>query len=319
MEILLLHPGALGDIILTLPAIALLRDRFPSARFTIAGNVDHLAPIVSGYAERILSLAALPLHRLHDREALPAEDVSFWRSYDRIVSWTGSGDPEFIRRFGEIHPNVCVPSWQPMPGEERHVSRLFVDSLDLGISSETEIPPAPVHLDSKLRNQGRQWLIEQGWNGRDLLTALHPGAGSKGKRWRLSRFIDLAQHLGIREKRKLLIIEGPAEPGLAAQIAQALPTTAAILLKSVPLNLLAAVLEQCSAFIGNDSGIAHLAAALKVRCVVLFGPTLPQHWSPLGPNVVVLRNPQNCEGCASGGDNHTCLDNITVEEVIGKQ
>jgi len=49
---------------------------------------------------------------------------------------------------------------------------------------------------------------------------------------------------------------------------------------------------------------------------VLFGPTLPRHWAPLGAQVTALRNPQGCPGCAAGGNLHTCLENIAVDEVI---
>jgi ADP-heptose:LPS heptosyltransferase len=296
VEILLLHPGALGDIILSLPAIALLRKRFPSAAVTIAGNVDHLSPIVSRHAERILSLSTLPLHRLYAREALPPEEVLFRKSFSRIVSWTGTEDPEFVKKLQAIHPDACVAAWKPQPGELRHVSQLFALSLAI------------------------RWLAQRGWNEKHSLTALHPGAGSKEKRWPLSRFISLARKLLLQEKRKLLLIEGPAEKGLARYIEQQLPSAEVILAESLRLSLLAAVIEQCGIFVGNDSGIAHLAAALKVPSVVLFGPTLPQHWAPLGEKVVVLRNPGGCEGCASGSVSgcrkHTCLDNITVEEVL---
>ena len=316
MEILIIHPGGLGDIVLSLPAVASLRNRFPAARVTVAGNIDHLVPVMSGYAERILSLSALPLHLLYAPGSEPESVVKFWRSYDRIVSWTGGGDREFTRKFKDIHPNVMVASWRPAPAERRHVSRLFWDSLDIGIQSETAAAFAPILLESELSNEGKRWLGAQGWNGRDPLTALHPGAGSRIKRWPASRFMELAQHLALKEKHKLLIIEGSAERGLAEQIVSALPSGAAIVLDAMSLNLLAAVVAHCDLFVGNDSGVAHLAAALKVRCVVLFGPTLPQHWAPLGHDVRVLRLTQGCEGCVSGGNNHTCLENITVEEVI---
>ncbi len=315
MEILLLHPGGLGDIILSLPAIALLRNAFPSARFTIAGNIDHLESIMSGYAERVVSLSTLPLHHLYVPEELPREEVRFWKSFDRIVSWTGSGDPEFVRKMREIHSEACIASWKPESREGKHVSQLFVDSLGLSFGSKV-VKPARILLDSTTSDKGRQWLLERGWNGRDSLIALHPGAGSKAKRWHLSRFISVARHLALREESRLLVIEGPAEPGLAAQLAQALPEAGAIRIESEPLDLLAAVMGKCRLFIGNDSGLTHLAAALAIACIALFGPTLPQHWAPLGPNVAVLRNPHGCEGCISGRDNHTCLNNITVEQVV---
>jgi ADP-heptose:LPS heptosyltransferase len=146
--------------------------------------------------------------------------------------------------------------------------------------------------------------------------ALHPGAGSRLKRWPLSRFIELAQRLALEENTGQLIIEGPADNGLAEQMAQALPATKTIIVQSVPLNLLSALIGQCKAFVGNDSGIAHLAAALRVPTVVLFGPTLPQHWAPLGKHVVVLRDARGCEACASGQGGHTCLNNLSVEDVL---
>jgi ADP-heptose:LPS heptosyltransferase len=316
VEILILHPGGLGDIILSLPAVALLRSKFSSARITIAGNIDHLAPVISCYAESIVSLSILPLHHLHTNDPLPEAEKRFWKSFDRIVSWTGAGDPEFTRKFQEIHPGVCIASWRPAPGESRHVSQLFIDSLGTSIPPRAQAVPALIFLDSKLREEGKQWLTARGWNGRDLLTALHPGAGSQTKRWPLARFIELARHQVFQKKRKLLIIEGPAEQGLAKEITQALPANAAIPMESVNLNLLAAVVAQCAAFIGNDSGIAHLAAALGIPSIVLFGPTLPRHWAPLGKHVTVLRNARGCEACASSGPNHTCLEDLTLEEVV---
>ncbi|MBP1623274.1 MAG: rfaC 1, partial [Acidobacteria bacterium] len=280
MEILVIHPGGLGDVVLSLPAVALLRNAFPAARLTVAGNIDHLVPVLSGHAERIISLSALPLYHLYAPGSVPESVVKFWRSYDRIVSWTGGGDRDFTRKFKEIHPNVIIASWRPAPGEAKHVSQLFVDSLDLG--GAPEAGPIPILLSSELSAEGKQWLVAHGWDGRGLLAALHPGAGSAAKRWPVSRFIGFAQHLALQEKRKLLIIEGSAERGLSAQIVSALLSDRAIVFDAMSLKLLAAVVAQCDLFLGNDSGVAHLAAALGVRCIVLFGPTLPQHWAPLG-------------------------------------
>jgi hypothetical protein len=316
VKILLLHPGGLGDCILSLPAIRLLRLRFPSAELSIAGNPDYLGPIVAGYAERILSLSSLPLHHLYSPESLPQEDVRFWRSFNRLVSWTGSGNPEFVRKMKNIHPDACIAPWRPQPGESRHVSQLFADSIDPAVYSSGRPAPAIVHLNAALLREGLQWLAERGWNKGDSLTALHAGAGSEEKRWPLERFNRLARHFVFEEKRKLLVIEGPAESGLAKQITPELPADNAFRAECLSLGLLAAVMKQCRFFIGNDSGIAHLAAALKVQSVVLFGPTLPQHWAPLGEHVTVIRKAHGCEGCAHGRNNHTCMDNITFEDVI---
>ncbi len=316
MEILLVHPGGLGDVILSLPAAACLRSRMPSARITFAGNADHLVPVVSGYAHRILSIASLPLPRLFSHGALPDSDAAFWKSFDRIVSWTGAGNAQFEANFRALHAGVTVAAWKPRPGERRHAARVFLDSLESLTGPVPEVPRAPVILEPELRETGDRWLAEHGWNGRPRLVALHPGAGSAVKRWPVSRFAQLARRLALEKRLKILVVEGDAERGLGAEVLAATSGSGSILFDSMSLPLLAAVLARCRGFIGNDAGVAHLAAALDVPCVVLFGPTLPEHWAPLGPRVTVLRDARGCAGCASGADLHTCLENLSVEEAI---
>jgi heptosyltransferase III len=314
VEILILHPGGLGDIILSLPAISLLRKQFPGAGVTIAGDLDHLLPVIEGYADRAISLSAAPLHRLYAPGALSGRDVSFWQTFDRIISWTGAGNAEFVENLKRINPDAFVASWRPGPDEMRHVSQLFADSIRLAVPAD--VKPAPIHISAALRDQGIQWLAERGCSCRDPLIGIHPGAGSRTKRWPLENFVRLAGLLKHQEKVQLLIAEGPAEAGIGSQIAQSLSAAETILAASIPLKLLAAVLMQCSVFVGNDSGLAHLAAGLGVPSILLFGPTLPRHWAPLGHHVTVLRNTQSCAACEIGSSDHTCLSNISVEEVL---
>ena len=106
-------------------------------------------------------------------------------------------------------------------------------------SAAAKAAPTPILLPSNVRAEGKEWLVGHGWNCLDALTALHPGAGSKAKRWPVSRFISLAQHLALQEKKQLLIIEGSAERGLADQIVPALPAGSAIVMDAMSLSLLA--------------------------------------------------------------------------------
>jgi heptosyltransferase III len=314
MKILLLHPGGLGDIILALPAVGLLREKFPAAGITLAANVDHIAPLAGDWVERAVSLASLPLHNLYSDEELPASDVCFWRSFDRIVSWTGSGDAGFVRKMKEMHPEARISSWRPGPDEQRHVSQIFIDSL--GFASGAAAGHSRIRITRALHDAASGWFSEQNWDGRHAFIILHPGAGSKTKRWPSERFAELARRLALRGKRAL-IIDGPAEAGLARTIAEAVPGKAVTAASSLPLSLLSAVMSEAEFFVGNDSGIAHLAAALGIPSAVIFGPTLPRHWAPLGRHVTVLRDALNCQGCSGEGE-HTCLENITVENVIRK-
>jgi heptosyltransferase III len=318
VEILVLHPGGLGDIILSLPAVGLLRQRYTNARITIAANLDHLAPIAEGYADCTISLSSVSLHSLHVPALSFRPDMHFWKKFDLLVSWTGFGDPDFICNLKRINPDAVVASWHPGPGEQRHVSRLFVDSLGFA-PVDIGAPPGfepKIHLNSNVRQDGVQWLCAQGWKDEEPLIALHPGAGSKLKRWPLERFVELAGRLTLDRKNKLLLIEGPAEERLSSWISGALQGIEPVVAKSLPLKLLAGVLDRCRLFIGNDSGPAHLAAALKIPSMIVFGPTLPRHWAPWGKHVTVLREPRGCRACAFGCGEHTCLLNISVDDVF---
>ena len=313
MEILILHPGALGDIILSLPALAILRARLRNSRLTLAANTDFAGTVASGYTDRVLSLSSLPLYRLHSAEAVPPEDERLWRSFDRILSWTGFREEKFTARLAQMHPCVLTADWQPGSGEQRHVSRLFIDSLRPWFPVPPETPMPEIRLDPVDFQHGREWLQERGWSGVRPLMAIHPGAGSAAKRWALSRFQELGHRL--RARGALLVLEGPAEKGLGRDLAAGLGHDA-YLVHNLPLRLLAAVLGHCRAFVGNDSGIAHLAAGLGLPCVVLFGPTSPANWAPIGKRTQVLRNTLGCIACEhEPAARHTCLNNISWETV----
>ena len=282
MDILVLHPGALGDVILSLPALAALRRTFPDATITFAGNLDYLPAVCSGYAHRLVSLSTLPLHSLFSPDPVPEQDRRFWMSFDRVLSWTGSGAPEFVRNLTSSHPCVLVVPWRPEAGEARHVSRIFVDSIRPWVGEQQEIAAPAVSVSPAAAAQGERWLAEHGWNHTRLI-ALHPGAGSRSKRWPAENFRQLAAGI-LKSGSQPLVIEGPAEPDVFPGSSPSI-----LLARDLSLETLAAVLSMCTAFVGNDSGIAHLAAALGVPTLVLFGPTSPEQWAPLGRHVRILK------------------------------
>jgi ADP-heptose:LPS heptosyltransferase len=319
VKILVLHPGALGDVILSLPALAALRRRFPRARITLAGNLDYLRVVSYGHADSLASLATLPLHRLFEPGMLTAEDRRFWQSHERIVCWTGAGDEEFTLNLTGANPKTLIASWKPARGESRHVTQIFVDSLGTWIGDSKAPPPAEIRLRRKDRLSAEAWLRRQGWAPGRPVIAIHPGAGSAAKRWPLARFQLLAREIvrGLGSDilvADILVIEGPAEPGLGGRLAEDLP--AAYIAESLPLGVAAGALSLCRGFIGNDSGIAHLAAGLGLPSVILFGPTSPEQWAPQGNRVIVLRDIRECTPCETGSPGeHLCLSNITVERV----
>jgi ADP-heptose:LPS heptosyltransferase len=127
--------------------------------------------------------------------------------------------------------------------------------------------------------------------------ALHPGSGAPAKTWPTERFHALATALS--PDRPWLLVRGPAEP-----VGPAPP--GAVVASELPLRLLGAVLARAGLYVGNDSGVSHLAAAEGAPTLALFGPTAPEVWSPLGPRVLTLRAPGRAMG------------EIAVEEVAAK-
>src|SRR5438874_6814992 len=111
--------------------------------------------------------------------------------------------------------------------------------------------------------------------------AIHPGAGSRSKRWDIAGFVQVA-HWWRAGGGAVLAIAGPAEAGEPA----ALGTPEA---RDWPLPDLAAVLSRAALYLGNDSGISHLAGAVGTAGVILYGPTNPRRWGPLSKRVVALR------------------------------
>lgn len=317
MEILVLHPGALGDIILSLPALARLRAKWPQARITLAGNVDHAAAVARNYADRFISLSSLPLHRLHGPDALAAEDIALWRSFGRIVSWTGHGDPGYAAKLLSANPDAIVAPWRPRREDGRHAGQIFLDSLSPWMGGAGMLVPARIDLEPSAVAQGREWLERSGSRPSDSVLAIHPGAGSPAKCWPVEKFSILCSRLALKPDQRLLLIEGPAERGLGAVLASERGSGRRLVARRLPLDLLAGVLSHCRMWIGNDSGIAHLAAGLGLRCIVLFGPTQPRHWAPPGAQVRVVRSNAGCSACrGESASEHSCMDGISVEMVL---
>ena len=315
MQILVLHPGALGDLILSLPALELLKRQSPGARITLAANLDYLCIVPNSLVERRLSLSALPLSGLFGVSPPPVER-GFWISFDRVLSWTGFGDEQFAANLKALHGEALVAHWRPARDERRHVSRLFADSLAPWIPVQEDPPTVKLTAgDSQLSSAG-DWFSQRGVAPETVVIALQPGAGSPSKRWPLDHFIQLSRMLLEDYCDRVLIIEGPAETGLGGRMMEALPVSNLLIANCLRLDDLAALLSKCRAYVGNDSGISHLAAGLGIPCIVLFGPTSPRQWSPLGRRVAVLRNIAGCKACEAGGvESHRCLRNIPPADV----
>lgn len=124
---------------------------------------------------------------------------------------------------------------------------------------------------------------------REKAIVLHPGSGSETKNWPIENWISLGDVL-MANGHDLLIVGGEADTERIAKLKSAWRRKAVRFAENLPLPQVAALLESVM-FIGHDSGISHIAAAVGARCLLLFGATDPAVWAPVGKNVSVLRAP----------------------------
>ena len=146
---------------------------------------------------------------------------------------------------------------------------------------------------------------------------IHPGSGGRHKLWPVEKFSELASRAAEAGAGSAAIILGPAGLGLAGYFG----SSRVIETGELRLVEVARILRACDLYLGNDSGITHLAAALGLPTVALFGPTDPRVWAPRGGRVTVLREEMLCAPCDHGNGtscrHSQCLEAIGVDEVLG--
>jgi ADP-heptose:LPS heptosyltransferase len=133
------------------------------------------------------------------------------------------------------------------------------------------------------------WLAERGWRIREAVH-VHPGSGGLSKVWPLGRWWALLRWLRFQAGLPVLMSLGPADQQLRDFAVKAQQALEIPVIEGVALTRLAAFLSSARFYIGNDSGVTHLAAAMGIPVVAVFGPTPPEVWAPQGPHVHVIRS-----------------------------
>jgi heptosyltransferase III len=286
-RILVIRGGALGDFILTLPAIRLLRDNFPDCALHILGY-RHIAILAEGYyADSIRSIEYGPLAAFFNpKAALDKELCDYFAGCQQIVSYIYDPDSLFeggLHRTGAR--NLITVS--PKIAERRHAAFQLAGPLErLGLKLQD--PAARIFPSSKDLAAAQGLLAKL---PRPLM-AIHPGSGGERKNWHLEGWLAVQKKI-LEDARigHLLIIGGETDSRQLAQLRLTVRAERQSFLENLPLPLLSAILSQCAFFMGHDSGISHLAAAAGASCLLLFGPTDPDVWGPANRGVCVLRAP----------------------------
>ena len=302
MRILVLRGGAIGDFIVTLPMLGLLRSRWPAADIEVVGNARAAElGLRGGCLNAVHSQDEGRWSALYAGEPLPVALADWLAAFELVISFWPDPDATLARRF-PLHPGqrfLAAPATPALVPAARHFCEVlrplglsttdFRSRLPIGTGRTPTDQPAPAAAPGTAVRSTRRRL------------AIHPGSGSARKNWPAARWRELIARAG----EPILLVLGEAERAWSEGgqpllgIDASGPTTVrrepVEVSRDLPLPELAATLAGCRLFVGHDSGLSHLAAAVGTPCVLLFGPTDPAMWAPPGDQVRVIRHGENLE------------------------
>ncbi len=301
-NVLVIRAGALGDFVLTLPLLAAVRRQFPRARITLLGYpaIAELA-IVAGLADALADVSSMcfaPLfgaaHELPPElrawfsesfetfETSESSESSDSSGFDTAVAiWSDA--PSFLApklRAVGIRNVVCV---EPLPsaGERPYAARFMLRQLPEQWREGVACEP---RLDIVAEDACAVDLPDSGGG---TLCAVGPGSGGRGpdRNWSPERFAEVCEGVTRELGMQPFLIHGPADDEAVAAVLSVVDLP---VLRGVSVVQLAAALAASDAYVGNDSGVSHLSAAVGTPTVAVFGCTDPVIWGPRGDRVRVL-------------------------------
>lgn len=279
-RVTVVRAGALGDTLLIMPTLQLLLAELPGAEITLVG---------SAWAEALQELMPFRIKVLRFDSPLltplfgpgPAEDQTGAFSGAHVaVVYTESVTDGLAAAARRFCPGVVV-TWPVRPKGDEHATVHFARAVaDLPVG-EGHLRAPVLKVGARLAEWAQRWL-ESRFGSVPELVAIHPGSGGECKCWPAERFAELIRILDM----PTLLIEGPADHQQCRRLEELAPEGVPIV-RACGLSVaeVGALLSPCRLYVGNDSGVSHLAAALGVPTVAVFGATNPAVWAPLGPKV----------------------------------
>lgn len=307
-NILLTSVNNLGDCVVFLPVAAATRTAWPKARIALltggaaagaarlTGLIDEFIelPAAGGWPPRwgLLRLAGRVRRSMFDLGIMASGDSSFVAALMRL-----GGVAERVG-FDDCAASFLLTRRATGGGAEHEAARNMRLAVAVGLPATPARPPC--RIGPGLVEEARKDLAREGvepGTGAPLVL-IHPGASTPARRWPAGRFAALAGRLAREAHARPALVEGPAERGLAQEIARLaglpIPT-----LRPVRVEALGAIVAQCDLFIGHSSGPFHVACLVGTPTVSLWGDTDPALWGPAWEpeRHAVVRSPLPCAPC----------------------
>jgi heptosyltransferase I len=319
-NILVIDFGQLGDVVLSLPALRAVREKFPQARITVALGKP-AAPVVelSGYAD-----ATLPVDRVALRDGpKPRAILRIMRlvqevrrkEFDFVIDLhslsetnllgflSGASDRLFARRPGRSLDFLANFHTRPPVEDtrhERHAVDRYLDVLvPLGIRNASRVPRLRTRAED---DQAVEVMLKKAKASSGVpLIGLFPGAGHPSRRWPLARFGEVADMLERNDEVRILVFAGPEEREMVAEVKASFPRST-LVFDRLSIPQLASMLARLSVLISNDTGPMHIAAAVGTSVVLLLDRRAPHSYLPVEGHHRVIQRP---------------IDQIATGEVYG--
>ena len=285
IETLVIHPGALGDVLQAVPALSALNRL--GHRLTFAGQ-PRLGELLQGSG---LVLATTPFdtfgfEALFADGPVPERLASRLSRFGRAVSWFGAREDEYRERLGALVPETIVAPPVPADDSSLTVWEHLVDTLTpWGVTRPAQLHPLPT--TERWRIAARTTLMALGVDEARPLLIAHPGAGARWKRAPAARFARALARMAADGGFEIVVHQGPADGDAVDALADALAVPARRLVEPA-LTELAGALALAQAYLGSDSGVSHLAACVGTPSVILFPPATLRRWAPWAPSAVAL-------------------------------
>ncbi len=330
-RILIRSANWVGDAVMTIPVLTAIRRQFPKAQITLLAK-SWVAPLFEGYA----ALDEILIYDAGGRHAglsglLQLSRELRCRRFDLALLLQNAFEAAWITllagipyRLGYATDGRALllthPVKRPANYEELHQIDYYRGLLQsFGWPSGRDMQLA-VSLPERVRAFER--LRQRGYQSTHRRIGLNPGAAfGSAKRWPLDYFAALGQRLARDEATCFIIFGGPGEAALGETLAAALPQACINLCGQTSLREAMALLSTCQLLITNDSGLMHIATALKIPLAAVFGPTDHQRTSPAGPASVIIRKDTPCSPCLKPEcplQHHRCMRELLPEMVYAQ-
>ena len=310
-KILVIRVDGIGDLLNSTPAIALLRENYPSAEITVLARPLNASVLIGNPdVDRILIFdrdgkhrSLFPQFRFYRElrrerfQLVVAMQTAMW---SHLVAFL-SGARYRLGRYQKRFRSTLTHAWRGRyrKGEIHEVDR-NLELVRLICDGEGQ-RKLVFHLSPDEIATAKAQLASWGIGDESFLIGIHPGGSSFDKRWPEQQYAELADRLAHHYNATILLLQGPGEAELTNNIQTAMQS-AAITHAPETVRELGALLSCCDLVVCNDSGPMHLAAALDVPTVAIFGPTDHVAWHPLSENASIVRRDMPCWPCSA----HKC-------------